>query len=417
MISLALQYLFSKKRQTFLMLLGIFFGTAAYIAISGMMLGFREYLINQLVNNSAHIHIQAREEFLTDHVLDQSYFADKFAHIFWDVPPSGRKDSAIVENPQNWYRRLDADPRVAAYSPQLTTNVIFTNGKSTASASMIGCNPVQQVKVTNIGDYVIEGSFANIAAGGNRLIVGSELKKQLGLRISQNVLVSVGRGEATPFKVVGTYQTGNKFTDTMAYGSIGDVQHVKKALNQINEIGVKLYDHTQAAAIANSWSTLSNEKIESWDQQNANLFEVFKIQDAVRFLSIGAILIVAGFGIYNVLNMTVIQKRRDIAILRSMGYSTGEIVTLFFFQGFILGITGAILGLIFGYIFSLYMETIPFTGGHMASDLGHLIISHKPSIYIQAATLALFSACIASVLPASAAGKLQPIEIIRAGAE
>jgi lipoprotein-releasing system permease protein len=238
MIALALKYLFSKKRQTFLMLMGIFFGTAAYIAISGMMLGFREYLVDQLVNNSAHVHIQAREEFLTDHSLDKPYFGDIFSYVFWDVPPSGRKDSAMVENPQNWYRRLDVDPRVVAYSPQLTANVILANGKSTASTLMTGCNPMQQVQVTNIGEYVKQGSFADLAAGGNRIIVGSELQKMLGLRMSQNVFVSMGNGESTPFKVVGIFKTGNKMSDVAVFGAIGDVQRLNRTPNQINEIGV-----------------------------------------------------------------------------------------------------------------------------------------------------------------------------------
>ncbi len=417
MIALALKYLFSKKRQTFLMLMGIFFGTAAYIAISGMMLGFREYLVDQLVNNSAHVHIQAREEFLTDHSLDKPYFGDIFSYVFWDVPPSGRKDSAMVENPQNWYRRLDVDPRVVAYSPQLTANVILANGKSTASTLMTGCNPMQQVQVTNIGEYVKQGSFADLAAGGNRIIVGSELQKMLGLRMSQNVFVSMGNGESTPFKVVGIFKTGNKMSDVAVFGAIGDVQRLNRTPNQINEIGVKLKDHTQAAAIASSWSTISSEKIESWDQKDANLFEVFRIQDVVRFISIGAILIVAAFGIYNVLNMTVVQKRKDIAILRSMGYSSGEVIYLFFSQGIILGVSGVVSGLAFGYAFTQYMATIPFSGGTMGSDQGHLMVAQHLSIYVQAALLSLFSASIASILPARAAGKLMPIEIIRAGAE
>jgi lipoprotein-releasing system permease protein len=92
--------------------------------------------------------------------------------------------------------------------------------------------------------------------------------------------------------------------------------------------------------LATAWANFGPEKVESWDQINANVFDVFRIQDAIRFLSIGAIMVVAGFGIYNVLNMMVIQKRRDIAILRSMGYSTREIISLFFTQGFLLGITG-----------------------------------------------------------------------------
>jgi lipoprotein-releasing system permease protein len=322
-----------------------------------------------------------------------------------------------VENPQNWYKRLAADPRVAAYSPQLTANVIFSKGKATASAALVGCDPVQQVKVTTIGEYVIEGKWTDLAAGGNRIAIGDELRKKLGVYVSQNILVSSAKSPPTPFKVVAVFRTGSMQADTRAYGAVTDVQRVNRTPNQVNEIAVRLHDYTQAAALATNWSAISPEKVESWDQQNASLFSVFALQDAIRFLSIGAIMIVAGFGIYNVLNMTVVQKRRDIAILRSMGYSGADVVWLFFSQGLILGLSGVALGLSFGYGLCLYLETIPFGAGPMGRGAGHLIISFDAAIYLQSALLAMLAALLASVLPARAAGKLAPIEIIRAGAE
>jgi lipoprotein-releasing system permease protein len=381
------------------------------------MLGFRGYLIDQLVNNNAHIHIQAREEYLTEHMLDESFYQKDYQHVFWVSPPSGRKDNAIVEKPQAWYQRLKADPRVVAFSPQLTAAVLFSKGNASAPATLIGCDPLQQVKVTTIGDYVTHGSFLDLAGGGNRIAIGSELAKKLGVGISQTVLVSLANSSPTPFKIAAIFQTNNKMLDSQSYGAIGDVQKVNKTPNKVNEIGVKIYDYTQAADLATSWSKISPEKIESWDQKNANLFSVFKIQDAVRFLSVGSVLIVASFGIYNVLNMTAMQKRKDIAILRSMGYSTGNVISLFFSQGLILGVSGAALGLTFGYLLCLYLQTIPFGGGPLGAGTGHLIISMKLDIYIQAATIALASASFASILPAHSAGKLTPIEIIRSGAE
>lgn len=417
MISLAFRYLLARRKQSLLTLLGIFFGAAAYVTISGFMLGFREYLVNQLVNNSPHVYIQAREEFLTADSLNRAMYGDAVAHVFWAVPPSGTKDTAIVDNPQSWYERLKADPRVVAYTPQLTANALFSKGPTTATASLIGTDPLRQVQVTTIGDYVVEGRWEDLAAGGNRLVIGAELRRKLGVNVSQNVLVSVTNGTPTPFKVVGVYSTGNLLTDIQAYGALSDVQKINRTPNEVSQIGVKLHDHTRAASLASSWSKLSPEKIESWDQKNASLFDVFRIQDAVRFLSIGSILVVAGFGIYNVLNMTVMQKRRDIAILRSMGYSTGDVTWLFFSQGLIVAVSGAALGLLFGYGLCRFLETIPFGGGPLGAGPGHLVISFNPAIYIQAAILALLAASIASVLPARAAGKLTPIEIIRAGAE
>ncbi len=417
MTALAIRYLFARPKQTVLTLLGIFFGTAAYVSISGFMLGFRGYFIEQLINNSAHVLIRSREDFLTEHSLDAAFYGPEILRVFWAVPPSGRKDSAIVENPQSWYARLKADPRVAAYSPQLTAAVIFGNGKAALSTMLIGCDPLEQQKVTTIGEYVTEGKFSDLAAGGNRVLIGEELKKKLGVELSQNVLVSLANSAPTPFKVAAVFRTGTRQMDQVAYGALGDVQKVNRTPNRVNEIAVKLHDHTRAAAAASAWSRIGPEKVESWDQINGNIYTVFRIQDAVRFLSIGAILIVAGFGIYNVLNMTVMHKRKDIAILRSMGYGTADIIRLFFYQGLFLGVSGAAMGLVFGYVVCLYLQTVPFGESPMGVGTGYLMVSFKPAIYAQAATLALASSMLASILPARAAGKLTPIEIIRSGAE
>jgi lipoprotein-releasing system permease protein len=114
--------------------------------------------------------------------------------------------------------------------------------------------------------------------------------------------------------------------------------------------------------------------------------------------------------------MTVNQKKKEIAILRSMGFDTSDVVSLFFLQGLILGIVGGLIGLLLGYGVCLYLQTVPFAGGPMGGA-GFLQIAIKPAIYLQGMGLALFSSCIASILPARAAGRMTPIEIIRSGAE
>ncbi|OGX27076.1 MAG: hypothetical protein A3D10_03550, partial [Omnitrophica WOR_2 bacterium RIFCSPHIGHO2_02_FULL_48_11] len=290
MIFLALRYLLARRKQTILTLLGIFLGTAAYVSISGFMLGFRGYLIEQLINNEAHIQIGAREEFLSDHSLDESFYKKTYSHVFWNPAPAGRKDSDMVQNPQQWYRRLDADPRVETYSPQLSAAVIFSNGKATAPSTLIGCDPNTQVKVTTLGKYVTAGNFSDLAVGGNRIMIGHELQKKLGVRISQTILVALANGSPSPFQVVGFFKTGNKFSDNVAYGALADVQKVNQTPSHVNKIVVKLYDHTQAAALASAWSQISQERVESWDQINSSIFDVFRIQDAVRFMSVGAVM-------------------------------------------------------------------------------------------------------------------------------
>ena len=416
MIYLAIRYLLERKKQTIFTLLGVFLGAMAYVAVSGFFMGFQGFMIQQLVNNSAQVHIQARQDYLTEHQLDGAFYSKQFQHVFWKSPPSGVEGYLGIQNPQSWYERLNADPRVEAFSPLMTAPALFTLSKISVSANLIGCDPKQQGKVTSIANYMTEGNFTDIAAGGNRIILGDELMKRLGAGINQILLVAVKTNPPVPFKVVGRFFTGNRGSDMQAYGALNDVQKINGTPNEVNEIGVRLKDYTQAASIATNWSKIAPERTESWDQQNASILSVIKLQTVLRWTMTMTVIIVAGFGIYNILNMTVTQKRQDIAILRSMGYDTFDVIMLFFSQGLIIGICGGILGLICGYFLCLYLQTIPFSGGRTYDPQAHLHISLSLGIYVQALLLSLFSSSIASILPARAASKFTPIEIIRSGA-
>jgi len=311
MIALAIRYLFSRKRQSVFTLLGIFLGAAGFVIISGFFIGFRYFMIDNLVNNSAHIFIQARQDFLEPHTLDMPFFGTLYDHVFWRSVPAGEKDYNRIENPQGWYARLDADPRVEAYSPQIAVAALFSKGGNPISAGLIGCLPERQALVNTVADNMVEGKFSDIGSGGNRIIVGQELLHRLGAKILQNVMVSVGNGVQAPFQIVGTFDSGNKRSDLQAYGSLADVQRANHTLNRINEIDVKLYDYELSAGLATTWSSISPETIESWDQRNANIFTIFALQAMMRNIIVAVVMLVAGFGIYNVLMMTVTQKMRD----------------------------------------------------------------------------------------------------------
>lgn len=414
MLFLAKRYLLSKKRQTALIMFGIILGTGAYVSIAGLMLGFQNQIINQLVNNDAHVRISAREDFLTRHSLDTVFFPQAM-QVTWLSPPSGRKDNARIEYPQGWFERLNRDRDVEAYAPQIRADAIFRRGPTTNSGILVGVDGVKQARVTTIGEYMTAGKFEDIANGGNRIIMGDGLLRKLGTRVDETVQIAVGKGQTRPFKVAGVFHFGIKgIDDTTAYGALGDVQRVNQTPSEITDIAVRLRDVEMAGAKAAAWSGLSRDKVQTWDQANEGFMSIFKTQDFVRNFMTLSILAVAGFGIYNVLSMMVNQKRKEIAILRSMGYDRGEVMRLFLAQGIILGVLGGFIGVSAGYAVCSYLQTIEVSPERMINGPGgHLPIAFDLKIYIGGYLLALIAAVIASLLPSRAAGKLTPIEIIR----
>jgi lipoprotein-releasing system permease protein len=412
MFFLAIRHLFSRKKQTSLTLLGIILGTAAYIAISGMMLGFQNFIIDQLVNNDSHIRIKAREEMLEERTLDHAFFSENTL-VRWIKPPSGRKDNAYILSPREWLDRIEADDRVSAASPQLVVQGIATYGKVTLGISLVGSNPEKQKYVSSIENSILSGKFSDIGTSGNRIAVGDEFLKKIGALKGENILLTVGKGLPQSFRIVAVFHLGVKALDeTRIFGALSDVQQLNQTPSRISDIAIRLRDVSLASEVASTYNLIGQEKVQSWDQANEGIMSVFTTQDIVRNSMTISILIVAGFGIYNILSLAVTHKRREIAILRSMGFEPRDITNLFLIQGIILGLIGGLIGLVLGLGVSYGMSRI-----EVSSDRGlggnHMMVSFQAMIYVKAILLALLSFSFVSFFPARSAGRLEPIDIIR----
>ncbi len=408
---LAIRHLVSRKRQSLLTLFGIVLGTAAYVTISGMMLGFQSFIVDQLVNNDAHVRISAREDLITEHSMDEDFFGAD-ALVNWLTPPAGRRDNTYILYPRAWTDRLETIPEVAAYSQQLIAQVIIARSKVSTSARIIGSDPVRQSQVTNIQKYMVHGNFADIGISGNRIVVGDGLLNKLGAAVPETLFLSVGKGKVQPFKAVGSFHLGVKAVDdTTIYGALSDIQKLNGTPSRVSDIAIRLHDVERAGELASSWNRLSQEKVQSWDQANEGIMSVFTTQDIVRNAMTISILIVAGFGIYNILSMAINHKRKEIAILRSIGFESKDIVQLFLTQGIILGAIGGLIGCALGYGICEIMARIPVANRGMGGN--RMIIAFFPGIYVRGFLLAFGSSSAASFLPARAAGQMTPIDIIR----
>ena len=410
MLFLAIRHLLSRKKQTILILLGISLGTTMYVVISGMQLGMREFTLDRLLQNIAHIRISARDRAIDSVEMTGRFFGPDSA-VRWIIPPSGKREEAHIVYPQGWFDRLRDDPEVIAYAPGLTLNVIISRRQSKFPGSLSGIEPEKTMRVTAMEKYMTSGSLRDLTGGGNKLIVGEGVLERLGVRIGDSIRVSTGLSETRPFKIVGTWKLGVKQVDeVLMLASLRDVQALNRTPGRINEINVKLADINSAQRIADEWELVARDNVESWSESNANFLQIFAIQDIVRYAVTAAILVVAGFGIYNVLSIMVTQKRHEIAILGSMGYAPRKILLLFMEQGLMLGLAGALIGLPVGFALCKYIGSIEISFTGVGSNL---LVSYSPSIYIVGFLLAFVSALLASYLPAHAASKLTPIDIIR----
>ncbi len=410
MFFLSWRQLVSRKKQTILILLGISLGTFLYVAISGLQLGMRKYISDQLLNNTAHVLISGAERMINPQEVAYALFGER--KVRWVLPPYGRRSETRLENYQGWHRRLQSDPDVVDFSPRLSAKVILSKGLFTESVGITAVLPDRYRRITSIDKYTKEGSFSELSGGSNNIVIGSRVAKNLGVRVGEYISVSTGRSDHQTFKVVGIVHFGNDQVDgSIAFGELTRIQTLVRSPGHVNEIAVALFDIDRAAEKAALWRMFGEDKVQDWQEANAMFMEMISVQDYSRYFITFAVLIVAAFGIYNVLTIMINQKKREIAILRAIGYAPNRILELVLYQGLLLGIGGGTLGLLLGYLMCRLLESI-----NLNIEIGgsnHFIISYDWMIYVIAFIAANIAALIASFLPAHAASRMTPIDVIR----
>lgn len=409
MLFLSWRQLMARKKQTFLILLGISFGTLLFVGISGVQLGMRHYIAEQLLNNTAHIIIKGAERNIEVKDVSKALYQPS-EHVGWVTKPSGLREESRLENYAGWYDVLKNDPKVRDFSPRLTTNVVLSTGKFNSAVALIGTVPDRQVKISSIEKYMIEGSFLDLK-GGNNIILLSGVAKDLGVKKDQYIRASYGSKQRS-FRVAGIAHFGNDQVDkSMAFANLTDVQVLSGSPGRVNQIAVALFDIEQSEKVAAEWRLLARDKVQDWQEANQAFMEMIRVQDFVRYFITIAILVVASFGIYNVLSIMINQKKKEIAILRAIGYGPKKILQLVLYQGIILGVSGGILGLMLGFLLCVAVESVELSieigGSH------HLWISYAWHIYVTGFVAAICSSLLASYIPARAASNMTPMDIIR----
>ncbi len=409
MIFLALRHLLSRKKQSLLILIGIALGTSIFIFLTGLQLGFRAYMIRQLIENDGHVKITGRDETISPKNIENIFDPKQKNNYLWVTNPAGKRNESRIASPFDWFTFLSQNSDVSGFSELYQTQVLIRRAGVKRTAQLVGIYPQRHRMVTQLESFITEGKLADLSGGGPLVIGGAELLDELGVAVGESIFIVGLSGEMLPHRVVGRFSMGARGIDNnVLYTHISQASNIAGAQGQVSQIIVRLFDVDQARPIADQWSQWSVDKVESWDQANAQFLEVTVIQDLTRnFITVGIVL-VASFGIYNVLSIIVNQKRREIAILRSLGYQSRQILELFLTQGLVLGFIGAVLGVVLGYLISY------FTMNYLHSIAKSQVqIEIDPMIYLQGILMAVGSSLLAGYIPARAASQMTPIDIIR----
>jgi lipoprotein-releasing system permease protein len=410
-LDLARGMLSRRRRQTLVSVLGVALGVAFFIAIASLMRGFQTYFVQQVIDVQPHITIKDE----TRRPLPQ---AAELAAPDGAVSVNGVKPRDRVRGIRSAGEKmaiLEAIPGAAA-APILTGPALLRYGSRDVSISVTGIEPSRYRRVANLEKDMIQGSLEDLRSAANGLIIGDALATRLGVQMGDSVIAVSPRGVSLQMKIVGIFHTGLVSLDQSAgYALLKVNQVLQDRPNVVNQILLRLADVTQAEPLARSIEDRFGDRTESWEEQNRNILTVFIIQNAIMYSVTGAILLVAAFGIYNIISTVVFEKTRDIAILKSLGFTEGDIQRLFLVQGMIAGLLGALLGCVLGQLMIEGLGQVRFRTETPAGN-DRFLLAQDWRIFAVASFFAVASAALAAVIPARRAARLDPVQIVRGAA-
>lgn len=410
-LNIAVHLLRARLKQSIVAAVGVTFGIAMFITLVSFMHGLNNMLDELMLNRTPHVRLYNEIKPSDKQPIAVSSEYKNDVNFVNSVKPKDR--GKAIYNSKAIIHYLKQDERIVDVAPKITTPVFFNSGTIEISGVVYGVDVTAEEKLFKLSDYVIEGKVSDLDQN-NSIIIGKGLADKMLLKKGDIIKITTAKGNLAAMKIVGITQIGiADFDNTMSYTSLDTAQKLLgEPTNYITDIQVKLYDITAAPALATEFSSKFN--IDAIDYQTSNSqFETGSTVRSIISYAVGIVLlIVAGFGIYNILNMMIFEKMDSIAILKATGFSGNDVKWIFILLSMVIGLTGGIFGLFFGFIFTSIIDVIPFSTSALPT-IKTYPIDYNIVYYFVGITFALCTTFIAGLFPALKAGKVDPVEIIR----
>lgn len=404
-LSIATTHVRARLRQTLVGILGVATGVGFSVMMAALMEGSQRDFTAQLIDSMAHVSITDQRRNAPPQPAEALYDAAELHGLKTIALRPGIKNPfAIMAALEGWI------PGAVAPSVQAKAVIRFA-GRDTA-ASVIGIDPRREERVSKLATQIRQGSLAALYKSSNAVIMGDRLATRLGVRIGNTISLTGGNGRVMPVTVVGLTHSGIASLDeTQVHTLLKTAQILAGQTGLVNEIRIRTSDAMEARAVAARIENETGYKSVSWLEANEDLLSAFQIRNIIMYTVVGAILLVASFGTYNIVSTITHEKTRDIAIMKSLGLTSRTVRRIFVLEALIIGVVGMAIGWVLGYVLSRIMGTIEIRSPFM--DATHLPIYYSAFHYALAGMVALLASGIAGFFPARKAASLQPVDIIR----
>ncbi len=409
LLDIAARHVTKRTRQTAVAVSGVAVGVGFFLAVSSLMVGSQRDFIETLIDSAPHI-------IISDELRSPAPQPARRAYPEAAVEIHGYKPRMEARGIKDWQKIMHAANAIpgAVVSPSLSGGITLRVGGREEALGIVGVEPGIEAKISNIEENLLSGRLRNLETTQGGVIIGEELARRLGIGMGDVVGASSGRGGTRSLRVVGIVARGRgQFGSSSGYVLLREAQSLLGQPFIINRIGIRMTDANDAQAVARRLEARFAYKAESWQERSADIMSLLLTRNIIMYSVVSAILLVASFGIYTVVSTSVADKRRDIAIMRSMGFSAADLQRIFIAEGLVLAVIGIVAGWALGFGMMAVLGSVDLS---IQGKVEHLPLDQGPQQYLIAAGASLVAAIVAAWLPARKAAKVDPVEILRGAA-
>lgn len=406
-LGIASKHLAKRKRQTAVAIAGVSIGVGFFLAVSAMMIGSQNDFVQRLISSAPHI-------IISDEIRSPAPQPAVRALRGTVVQVHGYKVRNEVRGIKDWQEIARAAAAIpgAIVAPSLSGAVTLRVGGREEPLGIIGVDPSIEEQIENVQDNMSAGTLHNLETTEGGLIITEDLAKNMGVRMGDTVGATSTAGTRS-LKIVGLFARGRGQFGNNGYVLLREAQSLTGQPFIINRIGVSIPDPYQADKVAANLENRFGYKAQSWQERSADFMTLLLTRNVIMYSVISAMLLVASFGIYTAVSNSVVDKRRDIAILRSIGFSQRDLQQVFVTEGFMLAVVGVLAGWVIGTLLMRVLGSIQFP---IMGRVEHLPLDRSVRQFLVAGLSSLSAAAIAAWLPARKAARVDPVEILRGAA-
>jgi len=390
--------------QTLLIIVGVAAGVAVVAYISALITGLQKNTLDKTLGAQAHVTLTERDDSVTP-----ARATAAGTTLLVQTQPRAQRPRSIA-NWQALVPLLEALPGVAAVSPMVSTAGLAVRGEATKSIALVGVDLERYERIVGLRAKVVSGA-ARLGPGEG--IVGRELADDLGVRVGDRIGLVTGSGEGSvtdSLRITALVDLGvRELNRRTVIVPLRAAQSLAALPGGATSLDLTLHDIWSAQTLATELSQRLPYEIESWQQANAQLVSALNAQSVSTGVIRAVVLVVVVLGIASVLVVSVVQKRREIGILRAMGATQGQVLRIFLLQGAIVGAIGSALGVVLAVALIWVFSRLALG----ADGLPLFAITLQPGLALQVAALATLCGVLAAVAPARRAAKLDPALAIR----